>query len=255
MKKFFIALFISSTFLLGCASTASLHRSTFSYNFLQESIRQNYETISSLYGEGKVTVEAPSFAQTGSFKLYVSKPDSLFLLLQGPFGIKVGSALISRQDFYFYNSIQNKLFSGATTQENLNKALNIPLTFDDLLSVVTGGNFFAEDYRQPDSIIAEPENIILQYKSVSGERKYWIDSQSFNITKIQIIDTNGKIMVEQLFKNFQTLGKHHLPTLLQIYHIPNKQRLSLSFSTLTIEKAEIPEIQFTYPQNIEHIHW
>jgi len=254
MKQFLIALLISFT-VVGCASTASLHRNTFSYNFLRESVRQNYETISSLYGEGKVTIESPSFAQTGSFKLYVSKPDSLFLILQGPFGIKVGSALISRRDFYIYNSIQNKLFSGATTQENLNRALNIPLTFDDLLSAVTGGNFFAEDYRQPDSIITEPENIILHYKSASGKRKYWIDSQSFNITKIQIIDNDGRVVVEQLFKNFQTLGKHRLPTLLQIYHIPNKQRLSLSFSTLKIEKAEIPEIQFTYPQNIEHIHW
>ena len=56
-----------------------------------------------MIGEGKFTIETPEIAQSASFFLNLQKPDSVMLRIEGPFGIEVGAAIVTRDEFLFYN--------------------------------------------------------------------------------------------------------------------------------------------------------
>ena len=96
--------------------------------------------------------------------LSLQKPDSVLINLQGPFGIKVGSALVTRTEFMFYNSIENKLITGLSSIENLNRILHMQLSFDDLLSLFGGGTFLEKDFHAPDEIQVEDHQYVFAFQ-------------------------------------------------------------------------------------------
>jgi len=134
-------------FLAGCASVPKpdLAGKTVNPEIVRQIVRGNYEKVRSMTGSGTISVETPEMAQSGSFELFLRKPDSVLVKIEGPFGISVGSILITRQEFVFYNSLENQLITGPVTSANLNRILRIKLTFDELLTLFTGGSFLASD--------------------------------------------------------------------------------------------------------------
>lgn len=255
MKRFLCVLLFFALILGGCASPAHITRPTTTYETIAETLLQRTEAISELYAEGKITVETPSFAQTGSFVLFLQKPDSLYLTLQGPFGLKVGSVLLTRKEFFFYNSIENKLITGETTEENLAHLFRLPLTFDDVVGMITGGTLLAEDRHFPDELLTENEATVFVYNTEDGKRKYWIDPETTSLLRMQILDTDGNILIEQRFNNFRTVGTKRLPFVVQISQLQREQRLVLSYSTIKFQRPTDQKIFFSIPQNAEHIRW
>jgi hypothetical protein len=208
----------------------------------------------SLKGEGTISVETPSLAQSGSFALTLRKPDSVLLNLRGPFGIRLGIALLTRQGFLFYNSIKNQLISGSTNNKNLSRIFRVNLSFDDILNLFTGGIFFADDLHTPDETRVEEEQFVLFYRSGEGGRQYWIDPPSLLIRKIQFLDRDGKLTFEQSFSNFQTFDGVVLPSTIRVVQPKERQMVALVYSELSVNTDPI---QFTLniPSNAERIRW
>ena len=137
--------------LAGCASVPRLDLTgrTVNPENVQRIVRGNYEKVHSMTGSGTISVETPETAQSGSFELFLRKPDSVLVKIEGPFGISVGSVLITREEFIFYNSLQNQLITGPVTSANLNRIFRVKLTFDELLTLFTGGSFLGQTKRPP----------------------------------------------------------------------------------------------------------
>src|SRR3989304_4021289 len=125
-----------------------------------------------MHGEGRLNVETPDFAQSASFTLTLRKPDSILVKINGPFGMDVGSALLTRSDFLFYNSLQNQLISGTMNTANLGRLLRLNLTFDEIISLFTGGTFLQDDRDEPDRFDVEDDQFVMTYAYGSGTRKY-----------------------------------------------------------------------------------
>ena len=144
-------------FFAGCASASrpNLAAKTLNAQLVQQTVRGNYEKVHSLTGSGTITVETPEIAQSGSFELFLHKPDSVLVKIEGPFGISVGSALITRDGFMFYNSLQNQLITGPVTSANLSRIFRVKLTFDELMALFTGGSFLASDDALPDTVVVK----------------------------------------------------------------------------------------------------
>lgn len=243
-------------FLCGCAShsTINLGSRTVSSDEVQEIVRVNQGRMHSLKGEGRITVENPNLAQSGSFALLLRKPDSILVNIQGPFGFKVGSALLTRQGFLFYNSLQNQLISGSTSSANLNRILRVNIGFDDVLNLFTGGIFLADDLHDPDESRIEEEQFVLSYKVPEGRRKYWIDPTSLMIRKIQYLDAQGKLTLEQSFSNFQTVEGVTIPFQIKVIQPRERQLVALSYSDVSVN-TEPMQFTFSYPSNAERVRW
>jgi outer membrane lipoprotein-sorting protein len=243
-------------FLSGCASvpTANLAGKAISPEMVQRSVKLNRERVQSLNGSGTISVETPEMAQSGSFELTLHKPDSILVSIQGPFGIHVGAALLTRTDFVFYNSMQNQLITGSVNAANMRRIFRVNLTFDELLSLFTGGSFFAGDDNNPDSVVVEDNQYVLSYGNSAGGRRYWIDPATLLIAKIQHTDAKGKLVLEERFEKFRDVGDASLPRQIRLTEHLARRVVAVAFSTLAINTSGVPLV-LDVPTNAERVRW
>lgn len=242
--------------LNGCASvpTASLAGRAITPEMVHRTVQVNRERVQSLNGSGTISVETPEMAQSGSFELVLHKPDSILVKIEGPFGIHVGSALLTRTGFVFYNSLQNQLVTGSVNAANLNRIFRISLTFDELLNLFTGGSFLAGDGDSPDSLVVEDNQFVLSYGNSTGARRYWIDPATLLISKIQHTDAKGKLVLEERFEKFRDLGDASLPRQIRLTQYQARRVVAVAFSSLTIDAGGVP-LLLDIPTNAERVRW
>jgi outer membrane lipoprotein-sorting protein len=246
----------SMLWLGGCASvpSASLAGKAVTPEMVQRIVRVNRERVQSLSGSGSITVETPDMAQSGSFEVTLHKPDSVLVKIEGPFGIQVGSALLTRTGFTFYNSLQNQLVTGSVNAANMNRMFRVNLTFDELLNLFTGGSFLAVDENAPDSLVIEDNQFVLLYSDASGKRRYWIDPATLLIAKIQHLDTKGTLVLEERFEKFRGVGDVSLPRQIRLTQHQARRIVAVAFSSLDVNTDSVPLV-LDIPTNAERIRW
>ena len=72
------------------------------------------------------------------FRFAVRRPDSLFVRLQGPFGIEVGSLLLTPEETLFYNAMENTLLSGNATLRRIQTFLPFSISRGGLMDLFAG---------------------------------------------------------------------------------------------------------------------
>jgi outer membrane lipoprotein-sorting protein len=256
LRFLFFILCISIFTIIGCRTTRPLNLDNrfISYSQIQETTRSYHARIQSMLGEGQISIETPDISESGSFILTLQKPDSVLINLQGPFGIKVGSALVTRTEFLFYNSLQNKLITGLSSTENLNRILHIQLSFDDLLNLFAGGTFLESDLHAPDEVHVEDNQFVFTFNSSNTSRRYWIDPTTLYIQKVQFLDQNGKLALEQTFGNFEDVNGFTMPYTIRIIQSKARQRLTFAYSEIRVNTEKL-HFTFIVPPNAERIHW
>ncbi len=249
MRRQRASLVVAGFLLVGCGPAAIRYADrAVTPAMLQESVKQNQQRVHSLTGSGSISVETPELAQSGSFELELRKPDSLLVKIEGPFGIDVGSAMVTRSKLSFYYSFQNKLVEGPTNPGNLGRVFQIPLDFDDVLNLFTGGFFLSEDLNAPSRFAIEDEEFVLTYDRFTGTRRYWVDPRIMQIVKIHHMDGSGKVVLEQLFSKFRTVDGVVVPQYVRITMMRERRRVSVAYSDLVINPANL-EFDFDVPGN------
>jgi outer membrane lipoprotein-sorting protein len=240
----------------GCAPTSTTRTGTRNVTpeLVHQSVRNNQERVRSLKGSGYITVESPEIAQTGSFELMLRKPDSVLVKFEGPFGLDVGAALLTRSEFFFYNSLQNRLISGSMSRSNLGRILRVDVTFEELLNLLTGGTFFSEDQDAPESFSMEDDQFVLTYTHNGGSRRYWVDPSSLLIGKIEHFDRQGKPIFEQHFRNFRSVEGTSLPYHVRVLQLRERRAIALSFSSILINANEL-RFSLDVPKNAQRVRW
>lgn len=253
--SFLIPMFVVAL-VHGCAQSPAVKISgrTISPRAIKQAVRANHEAVRSMTGSGTISVETPEMAQSGSFDLQLHKPDSVLINVEGPFGINVGSVLLTRSSFTFYNSLENQLVSGTVTPGNLQRIFRMEVTFDDLLTLFSGGTFLREDDGEPESIAEEENQLVLIYRSEEGQRRYFVDPATLLITRVQRFGADGKPFLEARFERFRTAGDVLLPRLVRLTQQAVRRRVSVSFSSLQVNADALPLV-LDVPANAERIRW
>jgi len=242
--------------LAGCASVPAptFAGRTLSPGVVQQAVKINRDRVQSLSGSGTISVETLDMAQSGSFELTLRKPDSILVKIEGPFGIRVGSALVTRTGFTFYNSLQNQIVTGPVNEANLTRIFRVSLTFDELLNLFTGGSFLEGDGGSPDSIAIDDNQFVMAYGKASGARRYWIDPVTSLITKIQLTDVKGKLVLEERFDKFKEVGTASLPRQIRLTQHQSHRVVAVAFSSLDVGTDGAP-LTIEIPNNAERVRW
>lgn len=252
-KSLFIVL--SALFLLaGCAapSPSRFGNKNLSPAFVRDNVQKNAQNVHFLTGNGKIAIESPDIAQSASFAIWIRKPDTLFVRLEGPFGIEIGSALVTKNDFSFYNSLQNQLITGSTTVDNLRQLLRIGLSFDEMMNLFSGGVFLPGDDSYPTSLETTDEYLIFNYKSEGHHRRYWIDPNSSLIARIQHLETDGKMFLEQRFQNYRAVEKSYIPFQMRMTMPKDRNVVSVSYSEVRVNDPS-QTFHFSVPSNVQRL--
>ncbi len=255
MKIIFISVSLLAVILFGCAPPPSkiAPEETLTFEEISASLRESANSFETFSAEGSITVESPQLSQAVGFELASRGNDSMKIIVQGPFGITVGMALFTKNNFTAYNAINNSLYRGSLTAQSkfpLLASLSPSIAFNALQ-----GLFVFAPEQSADSFSVSQDGIF-SFVILTGEKTY--DSYFYNPNYKRIV----RYVRKQLETNetmwnisYQFTKKENgaiMPEIITLT-IPKEQ------TTLTIEyesalfNKEIANLKISFPNDAEVI--
>ena len=145
---------------------------------LIKKLEANRRKIKTFEGSGVLNIETPQIEAKANFEVILKKPDSVKVSIYGPFGLDLAHALVSKNDFIFYDVIRNDVYVGGVEQEVLKKIFKVDLTFDDLMDAFAGAvNLTDKLRRNPNDYKINSDEYVLTYfdRRTSKESIYKIN--------------------------------------------------------------------------------
>lgn len=235
--------------LISCASTEKITRpEPIPAGELLEKIGSRISNVQFMEAEGTLTIESPAQSGTASFDLQIHRPDSIWLRMTGPFGTSVGTLMLSRERFVFYNAWEKRLVTGRPDTETMARVFNLDLSFDEIT------NGFLGSLRMP--LLFEPNSIasiqdgqyVLRTRSDEGSGEFWIDGETSLITKSAEFDVLGKPMRIGSATRIRNTDGFAMPHLIRITLPQQKQGVTIAYRAIRINRPQ--KFHFSLPDGI-----
>jgi outer membrane lipoprotein-sorting protein len=220
-------------------------------------LEANRRKIKSFEGNGTIIVKTPTMDNSATFTVVLQKPDSIYLTIMGPFGIELAQALVTKENFVFYDALQNTAYTGSVNSNILQSIFRINLSFDDLLDAFVGSvNLTPNLYRPPDKYFVEGDKYVLTYLDSARENKtvYKVDVRQLGITDYQLFSIEGDQTLEGKYSKFELLENVAVPYKIQIQNIEDDQKIDVDYRKISVNKNNI-QIDFKLPDDVTIIKW
>lgn len=221
---------------------------------IKQKVNENSNLIETLEASGNISFDSPEQSGSGWLELRIKKPDTVFVKIEGPFGISIVNALITRADFTYYNVQDNKVITGPSSDINIGAILRIKVTFDELINGFTGGFSFMEKLN--DSSLAESENNM--YIIRNGAQKFFIEPNRYTVQKYNSFDDENKTIVEVNYSAYseENTGSRYVnfPTSLKIKNPSKSQTVYVDYINKEINKKDL-SFRMKIPKSAKVIKW
>lgn len=210
-------------------------------------VREESDRVRTLAGSGTVVFDSPRISGAAEFTLALSKPDSLLLKLEGPFGLDVGLLFMDAERYVVYNSMENEVVQGATDSTALRALIPVPLSTRQVVDAFSG--------RYP----IEPDARVLEYR-VDNDRflltalcsgdtcRYWVDPEAIAVTSYRRTGTDGRVLLEGEATKMTSVSDIRLPRSIVLRAPARRTLLRITYAELDVN-GETPEFSYTIPAN------
>lgn len=244
--------------LIGCTASQNGEPDKIPVREIKQIVNDRFNKIESLEAEGSIAFDSPEMSNSGYIEVRLRKPDSIFVKIEGPFGIGVATALITRTDFIYYNVHENKVIMGPTTDINIGAILRIKVGFDELINSFSGSFYFPDEGNDSTDAAAEDNSYVLQIKKDYGKKKYLIEPKTYNINNYSVYDNNQKRLLEVSYSKFETestpSGNINFPNQITISKPDAQQTVWLSYDSKIINKKSL-SFKLKYPKSAKVVVW
>jgi outer membrane lipoprotein-sorting protein len=238
----------------GCAPTKEIspHVRNLSPRQIIDAVNSRSRAIATFHATGSISVESPSFLNSGSFELSMKKPDSVRVDIEGPFGIRVASALFAHGHYTFYNSFRNEVMEGAVDEKNTPSFMNIRINPDDILDMFSGTRGFLPEEILPDSFALGDDSYLLQFQHGAGRTRYYVDDRIVYVVSIEHIDSAGAVWSEEHFDFDRRDDGTIVPQSIRLIHDKLESSVSLVYETVHIN-TPINGMTLTIPPDARRV--
>lgn len=262
MKKTYLIIFFSSvvSFFLfdGCVPSKPTEEiEILSSERLINKLEVNRRRVRSFEGNGTLTVKSPKMNNSALFRVVLQKPDSIYLTIFGPFGIELAQALVTNDNFIFYDALKNTAYQGKLDEEILRDIFNIDLSFQDLIDAFIGSvNLTNNLYKPPTNYEVIYDKYIITYAdSISSKiYEYKVDVRELGITEFTLKDGNGENIIEASYSDFEIIEGVAVPYKIVLRNKKEKQFLQIDYKSVAANKKNIL-IDFNIPDDATIIKW
>lgn len=242
----------------GCAPTKSIPADrVLSADRLIKKLEANRRKVKTFIGSGVISITSPNVNAKSTFQVTLKKPDSLSISFYGPFGIDLAHALITPQNFQFYDVINNNLYRGKMRDGIIQSVLKVDFSLDEIIDALAGSVNLTEKLRvEPDRISTSGNNYILSYLDPSNgfERIYSISNNNLAISENILKKIDGNIFMEGKYSRFQNYEDVPIPHEIVLYDLVNKQNLKVEYRKIDVNKNSI-ELKLDIPTDVKIIEW
>lgn len=246
------------TFLFGCVPSKPVYEEkTASYERLVKKIEANKRRIKTFYGIGSLGVFSKEENLMGNFEVYIKRPDSLKLVIYGPFGIDLAQVLLTKNNFKFYDIMNNVLHTGKVNNEVLRKIIKMNISFEELYESLTGAMSFSDKLSTSPSILNNNNGILeLTYIDSLSNRKsvYKVNSSDMTINDFRVTTMANKEILVGIYQNYKVIDEIAIPRNTNLEYKENKQKLNIEYRNIEVNKP-IENINLIVPDDVKIIKW
>ena len=220
-------------------------------------LEANRRKINNFEGVGVLSIESEQYDNSTNFRVVMQKPDSIYLTILGPFGIELAQALVTKDNYIFYDALENKAYTGEVNEDILRDIFKINLSFSDLMDAFVGSvNLTSNLYKQPDEYVVEYDKYILTY--IDSENKltttYKVDIRELSITDYELIADDGLTNIQGKYSNFEILESVAVPFSIEIINNIAGQKLNIDYRNIVANQRNV-YIDFSVPDDATVISW
>lgn len=203
-----------------------------------------------------LNLESPRSSSQVTGHIALKYPDSVYVKLEGIFGIDGLLASINRDSFVVYNIINKYVIMGRTDSSGIRKAFDYEVTFDELIEALTGLVFISEsDTQNVIGYDADSCYYRVTFKEPHGYRKVWMDpALQYAVVKIEHYSRADEIVLKKEFSRFEKIQNFYVPRYVRILRPAEKDLLSIYFNERIFNKKFSSRLfHIHYPKHIEVI--
>lgn len=218
-----------------------------------EKVLQRNRMIHAHVGTGRISIDSPDFSGAGNIEFRTSKPDSALMKISGPFGISIGSGLLTSSEFTFYDGYNNTVLTGATTPENLRRTFRMSIEFKDVLDILSGSFGFSSlgaDKTIRSSFEDGSYRITLQ--NPAGSEEYRINTSYAAVSRYIARDTDGNIVEDIAFKDFRKVAGIYMPFIITVLRPQHDESLSIVYERQRLNELPV-DFAFSVPSGARRI--
>lgn len=261
LKLYYLFFFVLAAILYSCTGsgdTTTISESKIPVKDIKEKVNKNSNLIKSLEASGSISIDSPELSNSGSVEIRLKKPDSLYVKIEGPFGVSIATALITRNNFIYYNAQENNVITGPTNEINIGAILKIRVTFDELMSAISGSISLSNDSTDETNAMMENENYVIQENDGVFKKKFLIDQTSYALNSYLLFDNKNNKLLEVNYSkyNLESEKKENIyfPGKIKIYKPDKEQTVWVDYDSKQINKDNIT-FKIKVPKSAKEIKW
>jgi Domain of unknown function (DUF4292) len=212
------------------------------------SVNFRKDSVTTFQGSGSISLETPSFVNSVSFEVAIREPDSTKIVFEGPFGIRLASALFTQQHFVFYNSLKNEVTEGDNSQSAMPMMSNVGITPKELLQILTGERRIAAGSAPPDSFYVKDDSYVLQFRKAGQTTQYDIDGKTLTMRSVEVDDSLGNPIITEQYEYDRNEEGDLVPKQIRISYTPSESSLSLSYDSVVLNH-DLHNLSLTIPRD------
>ena len=220
-------------------------------------LEANRRKIKNFEGIGVFEIESDQYNNSANFQIIMQKPDSIYFSVLGPFGIELAQALVTKEDYVFYDAIQNTAYQGNVTDDILRNIFKIDLSFSDLLDAFIGSvNLTPNLYKQPNNYSVDGEQYVLTYVDKDNELTsvYRVDIRQLGITNYTLTSDDKTVDLEGKYSKFELIENVAIPFSIEISNKVQNQEVKIRYKNI-IANSKGLKVKFKLPDDAEIIEW
>jgi outer membrane lipoprotein-sorting protein len=262
VKKSFFALLTLFVFALlfidGCAPSKPVQiERAIAPDRLVKRLEANRRKIKSFSGTGSISIKTNEMSATSTFLVEIKKPDSAKISFFGPFGIDLAYAIVTPQNFQFYDVINNTLYHGKIRPGVMKEILKVNINFEDLINIATGAvNLTNQLSSEPNTAEAFDDLYRLTYIDSSSNKAniYYVKPDALEIREYQQNDRMGKKIIDANYSNFRKVEDIPVPEKVSLHDLENEQLIKIEYRTIEVNK-EIGNLKLKIADDAKIIQW
>ena len=220
-------------------------------------LEANRRKIKNFEGIGVFEIESDQYSNSANFQIVMQKPDSIYFSVLGPFGIELAQALVTQDDYVFYDALQNTAYRGKVNDDILKNIFKINLSFSDLLDAFIGSvNLTSNLYKQPSNYSVDGEQYVLTYVDKDNELTsvYKVDIRQLGITNYTLISDDKTIDLEGKYSKFELIENVAIPFSIEISNKVQNQEVKIRYKNIEANSRGL-KVKFELPDDAEIIEW
>jgi outer membrane lipoprotein-sorting protein len=211
----------------------------------------NRRRIKSFEGYGTIAVKSQELNNSANFRVVIHKPDSIYLSIMGAFGIELAQILVTKENFVFYDALENTAYEGIPSNDLLQDIFHIDLPFNDIIDAFVGSvNLTQNLYKVPDDYKVDYDQYVLTYVDsfMNTRSQYRVDIRELGITKYLLWDSKGNLALEGDYSKFNLMQGVPVPYRIEVERVREKQQISINYKNMEANKSDI-FIDFSVPKD------